>query len=110
LEAAAKGVPAIVSDSCAGRDLIVPGETGLLFHNGDVVDLVEKIMMLKAPKLAEHLGRQAYKKYWASPYTLDRHTDALITIYGEVLANNGIDKHCPGAFRRPSSEVPRFQG
>jgi glycosyltransferase involved in cell wall biosynthesis len=92
LEAAAKGVPAIVSDGCAGRNLIVHGETGLLFHNGDVVDLAEKIMMLKDPKLAEHLGRQAYEKYWASPYTIDKHTSTLVNIYWEVLSNYGTSK------------------
>ena len=67
-------------------------------------------MMLKDPKLAEQLGRQAYEKYWACPYTLDGHTTALINIYDEVLANDGINKDCPGGLRLHSNEVPRFQG
>ena len=62
LEAAAKGVPAIVSDGCAARDLIVH-ETGLFFRNGDIADLAEKISALQDPKLAEDLGRRAYERY-----------------------------------------------
>jgi len=31
LEAAALGVPAIVSDACAAKEAIIDGETGLLF-------------------------------------------------------------------------------
>ncbi len=80
-EAAAKGVPAIVSDGCAARDLIVHGETGLLFRNGDVSDLAEKIAMMQDPKLAEHMGRQAYEQYWANPSTIDNHISELVRIY-----------------------------
>jgi glycosyltransferase involved in cell wall biosynthesis len=81
LEAAAKGVPAIVSDGCAARDFIVHGETGLLFRNGDIADLGQKIIMLKDPKLAEYMGRQAYERYWASPYTIANHISALEKAY-----------------------------
>ena len=35
LEAAAMGVPAVVADSCAARDLVIDGETGLYFRGGD---------------------------------------------------------------------------
>ena len=87
LEAAAKGVPAIVSDGCAARDLIVHGETGLLFRNGDVADLCQKIMMLKDPKLAEYLGRQAYERYWANPYTIDYHIKGLESVYMKLISN-----------------------
>ena len=85
MEAAAKGVPAIVSDGCAARDFIVHGETGLLFRNGDVADLAEKISMLKDPKLAEHLGRQAYERYWANPNSMENHISDLIKYYHHIL-------------------------
>lgn len=81
LEAAAKGVPAIVSDGCAARDSIVHGETGLLFRKGDVGDLRDKLLMMQDPGLAEYLGRQAYERYWANPCTLENHVDALASVY-----------------------------
>ncbi len=81
LEAAAKGVPAIVSDDCAARDLVVHGETGLLFRKGDVSDLAEKISMMQDSKLAEHLGEKAYERYWANPSTIDNHISELVRIY-----------------------------
>jgi glycosyltransferase involved in cell wall biosynthesis len=82
LEAAAKGVPAIVSDGCASRDSIVHGASGLLFRKGDVGDLRDKLLMLQDPGLAEYLGRQAYERYWANPCTLENHVDALVSVYG----------------------------
>lgn len=87
LEAAAKGVPAIVSDGCAAREFIVHGETGLLFRNGDVDDLCQKIMMFKDPKLAEDLGRQTYANYWANPYTIDRHVRGLESVYTKLISD-----------------------
>lgn len=86
-EAAALGVPAIVSDACAARDNIVDGETGLLFRSGDVEDLAQKLCLLNSnPKLAESLGVAAYEKYWAEPHTLQNHVTEVIKCYKHVLA------------------------
>lgn len=85
LEAAAKGVPAIVSDACAARDLIRDGETGLLFRNGDVTDLAEKILLMQDPKLAKQLGREAYKRFWENPIAIDNHINDLIKVYNSLL-------------------------
>jgi glycosyltransferase involved in cell wall biosynthesis len=86
LEAAALGVPAIVSDSCAAREAIVDGETGLLFKSGDASDLAEKLALLdRDPKLAAQLGRLAYERYWSDPSTLDMHANQLIACYAEIM-------------------------
>lgn len=86
-EAAALGIPAIVSDGCAARDSVIDGETGLLFRTGDVDNLMEKIMLLKKdPSLALRLGQAAYDKYWEDPSTLERHVQVLIKCYKEILA------------------------
>lgn len=85
MEAAAKGVPAIVSDGCAARDLIVPNETGLLFRNGDIADLAEKISALQDSNLAEDLGRRAYERYWANPNSIENHISDLVKIYNYLL-------------------------
>ena len=85
-EAAALGVPAIVSDACAAREAIVDGETGLLFRSGDTSDLSAKLRLLdRDPQTAARLGLQAYERYWRAPSTLDSHTKQLIACYSDVL-------------------------
>ena len=85
-EAAALGIAAIVSDDCAARESIIDGETGLLFRAGDIDDLMEKITNLSSdPALALRLGQTAYDQYWADPSTLDKHVQALVKCYEEVL-------------------------
>lgn len=85
LEAAAVGVPAIVADTCAARDLVSDGVTGLWFKGGDVNDLVKKIHLIKDNTLAGKLGRAAYDKYWSDPPTMPRHIDRLLSVYDEML-------------------------
>jgi glycosyltransferase involved in cell wall biosynthesis len=85
LEALSQGIPCIVSDTSAAREMIIPGETGLLFRTGDVTDLREKITQLQDPELVERLSRNAYEKYWKSPCTLESHLDRLTDIYQTML-------------------------
>ncbi|MEM4203987.1 MAG: glycosyltransferase [Candidatus Methanomethylicaceae archaeon] len=86
LEAAALGIPAIVSDGCAAKEAIVDGETGLLFRSGDINDLCQKLRILRDdPQLAYRLGRKAYERYWSNPSTLDKHVDELISCYKKIL-------------------------
>lgn len=84
-EAAAQGVPAIVSDRSAGRESVLDGETGLWFRNGDLDDLVAKVRMLQSPSLASRLGRAAYERYWADARTMDRHLGLVEALYQRVL-------------------------
>jgi glycosyltransferase involved in cell wall biosynthesis len=89
LEAAALGVPAIVSDSCAARDAIIDGETGLVFRSGDASDLASKLELLdRTPELAAIMGKRAYENYWKSPSTLALHTGQLIACYQEILGRD----------------------
>jgi glycosyltransferase involved in cell wall biosynthesis len=85
LEAIAHGIPCVVADTSAAREMIVNGETGLLFRGGDVSDLRRKLAMLLDPSFAASLGRNAYDAYWVEPLTLDRHLDGLIQIYAQML-------------------------
>jgi glycosyltransferase involved in cell wall biosynthesis len=81
LEAASRGIPAIVPDTCAARDLVDDGVTGLYFKNGDLNDLINKIKLLKNDNLANELGKAAYAKYWANPFTMERHLQELVSVY-----------------------------
>jgi glycosyltransferase involved in cell wall biosynthesis len=87
LEAAAMGIPAIVSDACAGKDLVEDGKTGLWFRSGDVSDLIEKISMLQDPELARTMGNNAYTNYWKFPRTYKSHVDNLLICYREIIGS-----------------------
>lgn len=59
-EAAALGLPALVSGSGGLREIVVPGETGLWVPPGAVPELAEAMLGLwESPSLAEELGRKA---------------------------------------------------
>jgi glycosyltransferase involved in cell wall biosynthesis len=85
-EAAALGVPVIVSDACAAREAVADGETGLHFRSGDAVDLSVKLMLLdRDPALAARMGLNAYQRYWRAPATLALHGKQLIACYEQIL-------------------------
>lgn len=85
-EAAAMGIPAIVPDTCAARERVIDGVTGLWFKGGDVNDLMEKIRYLNEnPGVSSEMGRAAYQRCWQSPLTLDAHCKAIQEIYRTVL-------------------------
>ena len=85
LEAASRGVPAIVSDGCAGRESLEDGVTGLLFKNGDVRSLASALRRMNDDAFVRRLGHAAYEKYWANPLTPERHVVRLEQVYDSVL-------------------------
>jgi glycosyltransferase involved in cell wall biosynthesis len=86
IEAAAAGVPAIISDECAATDYIRDGVNGLHFRRGSADSLARQMRRLADdPALAARLGRAAYDWYWRDPWTAERHVDELLEVYGEVL-------------------------
>ena len=87
-EAAAVGVPTIVSDGCAGRDSVDDGETGLWFASGDIKDLNEKLRFVRdQPDHVRRMGATAYERYWKNPDTLTKHGQLLVECYNEILSN-----------------------
>jgi len=85
LEAAARGVPAVVADTSAARESVIDGETGLWFRGGDVEDLAQKLRTLLDDDLVAKLGAAAYSRFWASPPTLAMHVGQLENCYQQVL-------------------------
>jgi glycosyltransferase involved in cell wall biosynthesis len=85
LEAIANGIPCIVADTSAAREMIADGETGFWFKGGSASDLADKIHLLKDPALAAQLGKTAHQRYWAHPHTVERHIRDLERVYGEML-------------------------
>jgi glycosyltransferase involved in cell wall biosynthesis len=99
MEAAARGVPAIVSDGCGGAESVADGITGILFKNGDVQSLSAALRTLSDRNMAIRLGRNAYERYWADPPSLDRHVSLLEQAYRSMLNRSISDDR--------SSEGPR---
>lgn len=90
VEAAAHGVPAVVSDGCAARESVADGERGLHFPAGSVDGLAGQLRALAGPGAgaahAGRLGRAAYGWYWADPWTGDRHAEDLQQVYDRMHA------------------------
>jgi glycosyltransferase involved in cell wall biosynthesis len=85
IEAAAAGVPAIVSDRCAATDYIRNGVNGLHFMHGSVESLSRQMVKLNTNySQAADLGRAAYDWYWSNPWTSDRHVSELLEIYHKL--------------------------
>ena len=87
-EAAARGVPAIVSDISAPADRVIDGETGWLFRSGDLDDLVRRMETTRADSLVRVAGAAAYEAYWAAPANPRGHAKELLSIYAAVLADD----------------------
>ena len=85
-EAAALGIPAIVSDASAARASVIDGVTGSWFKAGDSRDLARKMVAIREPQGASAMGRAAHDQYWKHPRTLDRHIKELEGTYEKVLA------------------------
>ncbi len=70
---------------------MIDGVTGLVCRGGDLQDLRQKLRSLRDDNvLAANLGRNAYDHYWNSPHTIERHTSALLRVYGEMLNKNPV--------------------
>lgn len=88
LEAAAQGVPGIVSDASAAREAVADGVTGLWARAGDSDDLADKLATLqREPELAGRLGGSAYERFWTGGWDTDRHLDRLEAVYRGALGS-----------------------
>ena len=85
LEAQAKGIPVIASDTCTAREVVKNGQTGLWFKRGNLEDLKDKIKVMMNDKVVESYGKNAYKEYWEQSFSLKNHIDELEKVYEDIL-------------------------
>ena len=85
LEAKGLGTPVIVSDGCAGREEIEHGVSGLWFASADAGALAAALVSMKDDAAATAMSNAAYASFWANPPTLDRHVNAIVSIYRDML-------------------------
>jgi glycosyltransferase involved in cell wall biosynthesis len=91
IEAAAAGVPAIVSDGCAAIDYVRPDATGLHFTHGSATALAAALRTTAGDDaLVARLGGGAYRWYWDNPWTAGRHVSDLLDVYQTVGADAPI--------------------
>jgi colanic acid/amylovoran biosynthesis glycosyltransferase len=77
LEASAAGLPVIATKHAGIPDVIVDGETGFLFEEGDVKAMTTAMIhILDNPELAKRMG-QAGRKRIIEKFTLDRHISVI---------------------------------
>lgn len=85
-EAAARGIPAIVSDVSAAAERIEHGVTGWCFKSGDADDLARCLALTADNAAVGKAGLEAYHRYWSDAQTLASHATGLLTIYRSALA------------------------
>jgi glycosyltransferase involved in cell wall biosynthesis len=85
LEAAAQGIPSVISNNIGVREWVLDGVNGLHFAAGNIEALSECLTRLKDDDLVSRLGQCAYESYWASAPTLDKHINSLEALYDDLL-------------------------
>ena len=88
-EALAMGVPVIVSDACAGRELVRHGVDGWHYRGGDVASLASALEAARDDAAVDRCSRAAHADYWARPMDLGRHLDELEVVYARMLSSGG---------------------
>jgi glycosyltransferase involved in cell wall biosynthesis len=84
-EAAARGVPAIVSDVSAAAERVRDGVTGFVFRSGDVGALSERLLATNDTENLARMGRNAYEAFWSAPPDRESHLTRLLEIYSTVI-------------------------
>jgi glycosyltransferase involved in cell wall biosynthesis len=85
-EAAALGVPAIVSDISAAAERVQDGVTGWHFRSGDIADLERCLLLVTDDDIVAQAGNAAHERFWLDPPTRERHTQALLGLYRTILS------------------------
>lgn len=89
-EAMAVGLPCIVTDWAANKDMI-DNDGGVVVRVGNIADIVDAIKYLQSPKIREKCSKYNYNKVrrcYSSSVVLDLYVDA----YNRVCGLNGENK------------------
>ena len=106
LESYARGRAVVASDLGSRRELVQPGETGLLYSVGDVERLSASIAALSAPETAMRMGRAGWQLV-KNRYTPESHYETLLGLYEELRAKR---TDLPGGVVAGQRRVDRTAG
>ena len=84
-EAAARGIPSIVSDVSAAAERVADGITGWHFRSGDKNDLARCLRSIEDDEALKKIGAEAYKQYWEHPHSPTQHAAELLRVYRDLL-------------------------
>jgi glycosyltransferase involved in cell wall biosynthesis len=84
-EAAALGVPAVVTRTCAASENIQNGKNGILIDASNPGQLRTAMEQLSSDQVACEMGVASYSQFWSKPPTLENHVNGLLNIYEGAL-------------------------
>lgn len=84
-EAAARGVPAIVSDISAASERVRDGKTGWHMRSGDINDMVRCFKIIADDEVVAEVGFATYRTFWEAPPVITQHVEKLLQIYDKVM-------------------------
>jgi len=87
-EAAARGIPTIVPDTCAAKDYIIDGYNGFVFKSNDEDDLADKLMRFNDTQTVKVMGKNAYEQFWLEESDINNYVNCIKKIYQEILSND----------------------
>ena len=97
LESMAVGRAAVASDVGPRGEMVTDGQTGLLYRNGDVKDLVSKVQRLISDRnLRAVMGASARDRY-LKRYSPATNYEMLVRIYAAALCHNNQSACVPGS-------------
>jgi len=85
IDAAARGIPSIVTDICGVAEWITDGITGWRIPPANVDSLAACLDAAKDDNLLGAIGAAAYSQYWRTPHSLEAHIRDLLTIYERAM-------------------------
>jgi glycosyltransferase involved in cell wall biosynthesis len=103
LEAMAYGKPVVGSRMGGIPELVVDGETGLLFDAGNVEELSASITgLMGTPDRRSHMGRNARARV-EREYSLEGHNANLMGIYESILRQDGSVTNLRNRSKEPNA-------
>lgn len=87
-EAAALGLPVIISDVSAATYSVEKYRHGLTFEASNVDALVRRIKEFEHDDVVKSFSEAGYNNYWKNPSTMKVHIESLLKVYEQVLADN----------------------
>jgi len=108
LEAMALGIPVIATDVGGNREVVSPGENGLLVPPGNAEALAKAIItVLENPGLVKSMGEKARQRV-VTEFSLERMVSQYESLYQETLTEKANRRKSSSGSRRRARELLLF--